>query len=331
MITQQLSFMDFMPGDSPQEQTEQTPTQDTKTKYYDISEEIAERAWYAIHMGDYKKNSTTESYRASVDAAAELAENQKKKVSSFYHEKINHLLDKYARRLAEWQNAYNRNQASCPSMFITGAGNYPYRKHEKKMNREGRLWEEYNEIKGILDKIKKVGTGSIDLTDPNAREMLQERLESLQNKLELDKRLNAYWRKHKTFEGCPDLSAEKATKLTAEFTDTMNRCAWVTKPYPDYELTSLRDKIKRTQERIEQLNILEQKQNDGDGKEKFDGGEIVRNYEENRLQILFDDKPDEDMRTKLKSNGFKWSPRNKAWQRQLTRNAEYALERLALS
>jgi hypothetical protein len=30
------------------------------------------------------------------------------------------------------------------------------------------------------------------------------------------------------------------------------------------------------------------------------------------------------MRTTLKRNAFKWAPRNQAWQRQLTRNAEYA-------
>ena len=45
---------------------------------------------------------------------------------------------------------------------------------------------------------------------------------------------------------------------------------------------------------------------------------------QNRLQILFDGKPDEETRAALKSNGFRWSPKNQAWQRQLTRNAEYA-------
>ena len=57
---------------------------------------------------------------------------------------------------------------------------------------------------------------------------------------------------------------------------------------------------------------------------KFDGGEIVRNLEADRLQILFDEKPDEETRSALKSNGFRWSPRYSAWQRQLTPNAEQA-------
>lgn len=56
----------------------------------------------------------------------------------------------------------------------------------------------------------------------------------------------------------------------------------------------------------------------------FEGGTVVWNYAEDRLQILFDEVPESEMRTALKHNAFKWAPRNKAWQRQLTRNAEYA-------
>ena len=39
------------------------------------------------------------------------------------------------------------------------------------------------------------------------------------------------------------------------------------------------------------------------------------NAEENRIQVLFDEKPDEEMRGALKSNGFKWAPSKNAWQR----------------
>jgi hypothetical protein len=48
---------------------------------------------------------------------------------------------------------------------------------------------------------------------------------------------------------------------------------------------------------------------------------VIQNVDENRLQLIFPDKPELDMITKLKSRGFKWSPRFKAWQRQLTPNA----------
>ena len=54
---------------------------------------------------------------------------------------------------------------------------------------------------------------------------------------------------------------------------------------------------------------------------EFDGGTVEANQSDNRLQILFDSKPDEEIRAVLKSNGFRWSPKAGAWQRQLNDNA----------
>ena len=60
----------------------------------------------------------------------------------------------------------------------------------------------------------------------------------------------------------------------------------------------------------------------------FEGGTLVWNYGEDRLQILFDRIPEDNRRKELKSSGFRWSPRNKAWQRQLTSNALSAAKRV---
>lgn len=56
----------------------------------------------------------------------------------------------------------------------------------------------------------------------------------------------------------------------------------------------------------------------------FEGGRVVINTEENRVQILYEDKPDEETRTTLKKHAFRWAPSKKAWQRQLTENGVYA-------
>lgn len=60
----------------------------------------------------------------------------------------------------------------------------------------------------------------------------------------------------------------------------------------------------------------------------FEGGTLVWNYGKGRLQILFDKIPEDSKRKELKSSGFRWSPKNKAWQRQLTHNALSAAKRL---
>lgn len=296
--------------------------------YYEINEQTAQAAHDAVHMSSYKTGSATAEYRAAVDEVAALVEKKKSQVSEFYHDKLDHLLDSYSRRLAEWHNSYNRNAASCPSWFIAGASNYPMRKHEKQMSREGKLWEEYKEIEHIIDKIKGIGTGPVDLADPHAREILTDQLNRAQSDLDRAKRLNAYYRKNKTFTGSPDLSLEAAEKWNAEFAENLLKCPWADKPFPDYELTSIRGKIKRITARLAELDKREAAADIPIKAEEVNGVKIVRNIEIDRLQIIFDDIPPAETRAALKSNGFRWSPSNKAWQRQLTDNAERAARKV---
>ena len=324
---EQINLIDQAPEEPAAQQVpaEEAETQQAPaTKYYDISEETARRANDANSMLDYKPGSATAEYRAAVDAAAELVERKKKSVSPFYHDKLDALLDRYARRLAAYYNDYYRNEASCPSILISGGSNFPVRKKEKQNARRESLWQEYKEIEGILDKIKAIGTGAVDLADPHAREMLQDQLQKLQATLDTGKAMNAYYRKHKTMKGFPELSDEAAAKMDE---DISNAYSFHQKPMPDYELTSLRGKIKRVEARLAELDQRQTQQEQPAENTKFDGGEIVRNLEADRLQILFDEKPDEETRAALKSNGFRWSPRYNAWQRQLTQNAESAARR----
>lgn len=297
-------------------------------KYYEINENLARLAHEMMSMSNYPENRATNEYRASVDAAAALVEKQKAAVSVFYHDKLDHLLDSYARRLATWTNDYNRNGASCPSVLVCGPANFPTRKKERQNARERALWEEYETIKGILDKIRSIGTGPVDLNDPNARDILTEQLVKEQNALDTCKAVNAYWRKHKTASGCPDITETAAASINAAMNDENSFARLYNKPFPDYNLSSIRNKIKRIQNRIAALDKLQVEQETPAENLKFDGGEIVRNADENRLQILFADIPDPDIRQALKSHGFRWSPRNKAWQRQLTQNAEYDAKRI---
>lgn len=292
--------------------------------YYPINEDTARNAHYMVHMSDYKPGSATASYRAAVDEASALVEAQKTKVSPYYHDKLDGLLDRYALRLAEWTNDYNRNQASYPSQFISGAGGFNMRKHNKQMAREDSLWKEYDEIKDLLHKMESVGTGPVDLADPHAREILTDQLRRLQRQLDDGKAMNAWYRKHKTLHGFPGMSDEAAARNDAAIASAP---AYAQRPMPDFELASLRGKIKRVQARIAELDKRSQQADQPTGSTKFDGGEIVRNLEANRLQIIFDEKPDEATRAALKSNGFRWSPRYGAWQRQLTQNAESSARR----
>ena len=71
---------------------------------------------------------------------------------------------------------------------------------------------------------------------------------------------------------------------------------------------------KRRIARLEKLEEIEFKDID------FVGGKAIHNKEINRIQLIFDGKPDEDIRTALKSKGFHWSRREGAWQREFNEN-----------
>lgn len=293
--------------------------------YYEIDENTARRAHEMMSFSDYQPGSATKEYRAAVDKASALVERRKATTSPYYHDKLDSLLDRYARRLAKWTNDYNRNGASCPSVLVCGPANFPTKKKARQNAREESLWSEYKEIESILDKIKAVGTGPVELTAPHAKEMLCDQLEKLQKQLETGKEMNKWYRKHKTLLGFPGMSDEAAARNDAaiEKAPAFAQC-----PMPSFELSSLRGKIKRVQARLAELEKLQQMQEQPSENEQHDGFQIVHNAEQNRLQLIFDGKPDEETRAALKANGFRWSPRNQAWQRQLTSNAERAAKKI---
>ena len=302
---------------------EDTPEQaapESKTIYYTINEGAARRAKEANSYSDYKPGSATAEYRQMVDNAVEIGEKQKKRVDPMYHEKIDSLVDTYARKLAENMNSSFSIEARVPSILITGGGNFPVRKKEKQNAARDRNMEEWNDIQGLLDKIRSTGMGGISADDPQAVQKLEAKLERLQAAQDTMKAVNAYYRKHKTLDGCPNLSAESIEKMKAEMSSQWHI---EDKPYPSWALSNNNAEIRRVKGRIAELT---RKQETVYAGWEFDGGTVEANKEDNRLQIFFEEKPDEKTRETLKESGFRWSPKAGAWQRQLNDNAIYAAD-----
>jgi hypothetical protein len=291
--------------------------------YHTINEEAARRANDMNSFRDYKAGSATAEYRRMVDAATELAERQKQRVDPMYHEKIDRLLETYCRKLAENMNASYSIEARCPSILISGGGNFPVRKKEKQNAARDRNLEEWNYIQGLLDKIRSVGTGGISSDDPQAVEKLEAKLATLEKHQEMMKAANAAIRMKDPAKGDAKLAElgytpEDIAKLRAP--DFCGRIG-----YPAYELQNNNANIRRIRGRIAELKKRTESTPEG---WEFDGGRVVVNTAENRLQIIFDGKPNADIRTELKGEGFRWAPSQGAWQRQLTDNAMRAARRL---
>ena len=291
--------------------------------YYTINEEAARRANDMNSFRDYKAGSATAEYRRMVDAATELAERQKQRVDPMYHEKIDRLLEIYCRKLAENMNASYSIEARCPSILISGGGNFPVRKKEKQNAARDRNLEEWNYIQGLLDKIRSVGTGGISSDDPQAVEKLEAKLATLEKHQEMMKAANAAIRMKDPAKGDAKLAELGYTPEDIAKLREPDFCGRI--GYPAYELQNNNANIRRIRGRIAELKKRTESTPEG---WEFDGGRVVVNTAENRLQIIFDGKPNADVRTELKGEGFRWAPSQGAWQRQLTDNAMRAARRL---
>ena len=186
--------------------------------YYPINEGAARRAKEMNSFSDYKEGSATAEYRAMVDKAAAIAEKQKSRVDPMYHEKIDHLLDTYARKLAENMNQGFAIDARVPSVLIAGPSNFPVGKKEKQNRARDSNMEEWRYIQGLLDKIRSTGMGGISADDPAAIEKLQKKLDGLERSQLIMKEVNAYYRKHGKLDGCALLSPDQIEKLKASGT-----------------------------------------------------------------------------------------------------------------
>ena len=308
----------------PQDKAPEQPTKEPAASdyYYSINEGAARRANEMNSFSDYKPGSATAEYRHYVDNAFEIAQAQKKRVDPMYHEKIDSLLDTYARKLAANMNHSFAIDARVPSILIAGGSNFPVRQKERQNAARDSNMQEWQYIQGLLDKIRSTGMGGIRQDDPQAIPKLQKKLDGLVKAQETMKAVNAYYRKHGTLDGCPHLSPDNIENLKADMASSWH---YEKKPFQSWELSNNNAEIHRVRQRIESLTRAKETVYVG---WEFDGGHVEANREQSRLQVFFEDKPGADARKQLKEHGFRWAPSVGAWQRLLNGNAYYAADRI---
>ena len=206
--------------------------------------------------------------------------------------------------------------------MISGGGNFPVRKKEKQNSRRETLHKEWEYLESYARKIENLLTMKQPILsgDEQAVELLQEKLDGMVETQNMMKAVNAYYRKEKTLDGCPELTQEEIEKLKADMASSWH---WADVPYLPYELSNNNANIKRTRDRLESLKKVKEA---GNQETECKFCKVVENTENMRLQLIFDGKPEPEVREILKKNGFRWAPSQSAWQRQLTNNAKYALK-----
>lgn len=296
----------------------------SERKYFPINESSARTAHNMMSMSDYSEGSTTAGYRSAVDKAYDIADKVAEKKPE-EAERAYRLAERYSKKMAEYYNKESSIGMMCPSVMISGAGNFPVRKKERQVAAWQRNHEFYDYVQGILGKIENIlyGREIIKSDDERAVEKLEEKLEDLKGTQERMKAANKAIRMKDTEAGDDALRemgySEEAIKQLRE-PDFCGRIG-----YPSYQLTNNNANIHRIEERLNRLKAVKEK---GGSEQEYETFKVVENTEVMRYQIIFDGKPEAEVRALLKSNGFKWAPSQGAWQRQITTNGKYALNRV---
>ena len=226
----------------------------------------------------------------------------------------------YIEKYSQWLSAMSR----CFSQFITGAGGWKpatFRRHEKTNQAERNARVRLDEW---VEKVVRRCNRQHRLTGWDEVERLQDKVDKLTALQEMMKAANKVIRSKKSEEEQTDelvslgFSEKQAKELLTEE-------GWYGKGFAPYMLTNNNAKIKDAKARLDRLTAMLGKE---DTEEEHSWGKLAMCYSEERIRFVFSEIPSSEVRSLLKSNGFKWSPNNGAWQRQLTTNAQYATKRI---
>ena len=160
-------------------------------------------------------------------------------------------------------------------------------------------------------------------SDEDAVEKLEEKLDNLKSNQENMKSANKAIRMKDIKKGDILLKNMGYTEEQIKDLRTPDYCGRI--GYPDYLLRNNNANIHRIEQRLRNLKAAKEKGTTEVVNQFF---KVVENTKLMRLQLFFEGKPEQKVRDILKSNGFKWAPSQSAWQRQLTNNSRYALERV---
>ena len=226
---------------------------------------------------------------------------------------------KYLQKWREWLAALSR----CYSVLVTGPARFNSRRHEKMNDYERAARQR---LKDWSEKVVKRINRQQRLTGWQEVERLQSKLDTLTELHERMKAANKIVRSKKMSEeeqidGLVALGLNE--KQAVEILKPTER--WQSVGFPTYQLQNNLAKIKATQAAIERHKAMAEAE---DKEIAFNGGRVVVCNSDERMRFYFDEIPSVEVRNLMKRNAFKWSPKNGAWQRQLTANCKFDTKRI---
>ena len=241
---------------------------------------------------------------------------------------------------AEYVNAYHNKFSAmlsslsrCASPMVTGPAKFNHQRNNKSLDTYQKKYDEFHEwrkrFKDAMEKMKEAAKPEEQKQDEAWKRLKRDIESSAQTINEIDTgQAKGYHRalfvssilnKVSPYANKGEVEiVQKAVDFITEFNCNCRKPVIT----PRNRFFNLPEEARMAREKLQEFREREQRE------ESFEGGRLVWNYEADRLQILFENIPNDEKRRELKSNGFKWSPKYRAWQRQLTRNAVSAAKRV---
>lgn len=219
------------------------------------------------------------------------------------------------------------------SWHISGPSRYPSRRMAQRRDVAGRKQSEMLEwreqrVRRMLRIIAGVGR-----TRTTRLEEIKHKLEACEARQTLMKAANAIMRKHH-YQDSPELRAalEPHGLRGLIVTKLLEPDCCKRRGFPDYEISNNGAQLRRWKKELEaEQSRLQRAELQPQTERTINGVRVEEHLEDDRLRLYFPTKPDAQTIKKLKGDGWKWSPSNLAWQRQLTNHARYSAEHVILN
>lgn len=215
-----------------------------------------------------------------------------------------------------------RERTIAPPWTVVGRSNYrgnPERAR-RVYERASERWEAAKKL--LARKLNKYNPNrAIRSDEADATERLKAKIARLKACQELMKKANAIIRKGRDVEAgltALGISQDRARQLLNP------RESYQRQGFQGWELTNNNANIKRLEGRLITLEREANRTQEDRISASGQGWECFEDTTEQRLCYRFDGKPSEEVRSLLKSNGFKWSPSRLLWVRLLNTQARYA-------
>lgn len=313
---------------SNEEETELRPADFEKWEVVEFSypgylEDLWEAANNAYRWSSFEPEARAETdialyEKQLVEDLESIPEDRHTDYISAYHNKFSALLGSLSR---------------CASPMVTGPAKFNCQRNDKALDAYQKRYDEFHEwrnrFKAAMERMKEAAKPEGQKQDEAWKRLKRDIESSAQTINEIDTgKAKGYHRalfvssilsKVSTYANKGEVEiVQKAVDFITEFNSNCKKTVITSRN----RFFSLPEEARMAREKLQELRNREQRE------ESFEGGRLVWNYEANRLQILFENIPNDEKRRELKSHGFKWSPRYQAWQRQLTRNAISAAKRV---